>query len=83
MLHFFSQGAIDFDIFFKISKYLTKERDMVPLNAASRAIKYLYDMLVLHESHDEMKRYVRGLIDEAYKTIDWNASKSRENHLLK
>lgn len=70
-------------MFLNLTRYLCKEREYVPLNAAHRAFNYLYDMLVMHDSHSLLKRYVRILISDAYKDVNWSADKSDENHLIK
>nr|VZI22113.1 unnamed protein product [Spirometra erinaceieuropaei] len=77
-----NQGSITFDLFLNLTKYLRNERDFVPLSVAYRAFNYLYEMLVLHETHDLMKKYVRTLINDTYSTVTWDIEKSNENHVL-
>ncbi|KAL7063805.1 hypothetical protein AAHC03_05522 [Spirometra sp. Aus1] len=77
-----NQGSISFDLFLNLTKYLRNERDFVPLSVAYRAFNYLYEMLVLHETHDLMKKYVRTLINDTYSTVTWDIEKSNENHVL-
>ncbi|VDK72099.1 unnamed protein product [Dibothriocephalus latus] len=77
------QGSISFDLFLNLTKYLRKERDFVPLTVAYRAFNYLYEMLVLHETHDLMKKYVRNLINDSYQAVNWTTATSYENHLTK
>ncbi|KAL5965529.1 Aminopeptidase Ey [Taenia solium] len=80
--HIANQGTLSFEVFLNLTRYLRKEREYVPLNAAHRAFNYLYDMLVMHDSHSLLKRYVRILISDAYKDVNWSADKSDENHLI-
>ncbi|VDM30599.1 unnamed protein product [Hydatigera taeniaeformis] len=80
--HIANQGTLSFEVFLNLTRYLRKEREYVPLNAAHRAFNYLYDMLVMHDSHSLLKRYVRLLISDAYKDVNWSAERSNENHLI-
>lgn len=77
-----NQGSISFDLFLNLTKYLRKERDFVPLSVAYRAFNYLYEMLVLHETHDLMKKYVRYLINDSYQTVNWSMETNNDNHVL-
>ncbi|KAH9282431.1 Aminopeptidase N [Echinococcus granulosus] len=79
--HIANHGALSFEVFLNLTRYLRMEREYVPLNAMHRAFNYLYDVLAMHDSHSLLKRYVRILISDAYKDINWNAAKSDENHL--
>ncbi|VDD79974.1 unnamed protein product [Mesocestoides corti] len=80
--HIANQGALRFEVFLNLTRYLRNERDFVPLNSANRAFNYLYDMFVMHDGYETLKLYVRSLVAEAYKDIDWSADKSKDNHLL-
>lgn len=80
-LCFFSRGNVSYTVFLNLTKYLRSEDSYVAWETARRALAFVQRMLAVDSSYGLFNAYLRGLVDEQIRRIDWTTMQEDNNHM--
>ncbi|THD26434.1 Glutamyl aminopeptidase [Fasciola hepatica] len=76
-----NRGNVSYTVFLNLTKYLRKEDSYVAWETARRALAFVQRMLAVDSSYGLFSAYLRGLVDEQIRLIDWTTMQEDTNHM--
>ncbi|CAH8454237.1 unnamed protein product [Schistosoma rodhaini] len=63
---------VQYTLFLNATKYLNRENQFIVWITSSRAFRYINSMLVLNENYDVYQAYLRTLLDNQIRSVNWS-----------
>ncbi|CAH8290905.1 unnamed protein product [Heterobilharzia americana] len=76
-----NRAAVSYTVYLNLTKYLKKEDQYVAWETTRRALSYLDRMLAMDENYGAFQAYLRILVDEPLKLIDWTTMREDTDHM--
>ncbi|CAH8473491.1 unnamed protein product [Schistosoma margrebowiei] len=76
-----NRATVSYDVYLNLTKYLKKEDQYVVWETTRRALSYLDRMLAMDESYGAFQAYLRTLVDDPLKSVDWTTMKEDKDHM--
>ncbi|CAH8834823.1 unnamed protein product [Trichobilharzia szidati] len=76
-----NRDAVSYSVYLNLTKYLKKEDQYVAWETTRRALSYLDRMLAMDEIYGAFQAYLRLLVDEPLKSVDWKTMKEDKDHM--
>ncbi|KAH8851642.1 Aminopeptidase N [Schistosoma japonicum] len=76
-----NRATVSYDVYLNLTKYLKNEDQYVAWETTRRALSYLDRMLAMDETYGSFQAYLRTLVDEPLKSIDWTTMKEDKDHM--
>ncbi|VDQ06153.1 unnamed protein product [Trichobilharzia regenti] len=76
-----NRDAVSYSVYLNLTKYLKKEDQYVAWETTRRALSFLDRMLAMDEIYGAFQAYLRLLVDEPLKTVDWKTMKEDKDHM--